>query len=177
MFHNHNFQETQFLHLFNNPVADGAPLTVETYADFHQPFVFCLVGQHIAFLVDLPRGFLCTLVHLLLNDVDSVRHIHHCIGTTYCTFHLRPDVDVEKTEHQVKDGLEMLLRTVFKVVGDSCHICAHILQRRFNVVAVHCLAETQEKSDFPIRRGRFRKTYFIPFLRKSTMYFVLSTYR
>ena len=71
--------------------------------------------------------------------------MHHGICTTDGTLHLCLDVYVQKTEHQVEDGLEMFLRMVLQVVGNGGHIGAHVFQCSLHVVAIHRLAESQQK--------------------------------
>ena len=104
-----------------------------------------MIRQHVALFVYLCQSFLGTLVNLQFEDVYGVLHVHHGISSTDGTLHLRADIDVEETKHQIEYGLIVLLAMVLQIVWDRSHIGAHVFQCCFDIIAVNRLAKSQEE--------------------------------
>ena len=104
-----------------------------------------MIWQHIAFFVYLCQSLLGTLIYLQFEDVDRIWHVHHGISPADGTLHLCADIDVKEAEHQIEDGLIMLLAMILQIVWYRSHIRAHVLQCRLDVISINRLAESQEE--------------------------------
>ena len=104
-----------------------------------------MIWEHVALLIYLRQCLLGTLVYLQLEDVDGVGHVHHGISPAYRTLHLRLNINIQETEHQIENGLIMLLTMILQIVWNRCQIGTHVLQCCLDIIAVNRLAEPQQE--------------------------------
>ena len=83
--------------------------------------------------------------NLQFENIYRIRHVHHGISPADGTLHLCADIDIEEAEHQIEDGLIMLLAMILQIVWNCSQIGAHVFQSSLNIVSINRLAESQEK--------------------------------
>ena len=81
-----------------------------------------LVGQGIAFGVNLLQGFLRTLVNFQFHDEDRGLGGDQQVDASACCPCLGANGEVEHVEDGVEDSLEERLTVVMDVVGESGEI-------------------------------------------------------
>ena len=100
--------------LSHQPPADVPFLSAELDADLHQFTPVRLIGDQVAFIIDLAQGLIGGAVQLELEDVDVFRSLHHSVRTATGTANL----SIGKLTHQLKDQVENHLVVTFRLVAE-----------------------------------------------------------